>query len=210
MTVKIMSMRVSRDTSRTISRKDSMSDDKWLRQIPSEVGHYLAGFADGEGSFIVSLRQRGDHTLGWQVVLTFNIAQKETYILSQFKRYLGCGRLQERTDGVCYYVCANPAAIQEKIIPFFKCFRFRSEQKRRNFSIFCGIAEKVFKKEHLTAEGLKEIISLRNELNDGKGRKRKCALPSMKISSKRILRDYTPNRTGSEKNREGGRYSPIS
>ena len=153
-----------------------MSDDKWLKQIPLEVGHYLAGFADGEGSFIVSLRQRDDHTLGWQVVLTFNVAQKESYILSQFKRYLGCGRLQERTDGVFYYVCANPQSIQEKIIPFFKRFRFRSERKRRNFSVFCRIAEKVFKKEHLTAEGLKEIISLREELNEGKGRKRKYGL----------------------------------
>lgn len=127
-----------------------MQNDQWLKQIPPEVGYYLAGFADGEGSFIVSLRQRPDHTLGWQVVLTFNVAQKESYILSQFKRYLGCGRLQERKDGVFYYVCANPQSIQEKVIPFFKRFEFRSQRKKKNFALFCRIAEQVFNKEHLT------------------------------------------------------------
>ena len=148
-------------------------NNAWLKLIPPEVGHYLAGFADGEGSFIVSLRQRPDHTLGWQVVLTFNVAQKESYILSQFKRYLGCGRLQERKDGVYYYVCANPQAIQEKVIPFFQRFEFRSQRKKKNFSIFCRIAEKVFRKEHLTSAGLSEIIRLREELNFCRGRTRK-------------------------------------
>lgn len=151
-------------------------DIRWLGQISPEVGGYLAGFADGEGSFNVSLRRREDHTLGWQVVLTFNVSQKESFILSQFKRYLGCGRLQERQDGVCYYVCSNPVAIQEKIIPFFQRFQFRSQRKKRNFSLFCQIAEKVFKKEHLTQEGLLEIIRLREELNEGRGRTRKYNL----------------------------------
>lgn len=153
-----------------------MNNDEWLKRIPPEVGHYLAGFADGEGSFIVSLRQRPDHTLGWQVVLTFNVAQKESYILSQFKRYLGCGRLQERKDGVFYYVCANPQSIQERVIPFFKRFEFRSQRKKKHFALFCRIVEKVSSKEHLTSVGLNEIIQLREELNVGRGRTRKFAL----------------------------------
>ncbi|MBI2439569.1 MAG: LAGLIDADG family homing endonuclease [Candidatus Moranbacteria bacterium] len=159
-------------------------NDAWLKRIPPEVGHYLAGFADGEGSFIVSLRQRMDHTLGWQVVLTFNVAQKESYILAQFKRYLGCGRVQERKDGVCYYVCANPLAIQERVIPFFKRFVFRSQRKKKNFSIFCQIVEKVFRKEHLTQVGLNEIIQLREELNFGRGRTRKFSLSDYEKTQK--------------------------
>jgi hypothetical protein len=159
-----------------------MHNDQWLKRISPEVGYYLAGFADGEGSFIVSLRQRSDHTLGWQVVMTFNVAQKESYILSQFKKYLGCGRLQERKDGVFYYVCANPQAICEKVIPFFKRFEFRSQRKKKNFATFCRIAEKIFDKEHLTQSGLQEIIRLREELNDGRGRTRKYTLASYENS----------------------------
>ncbi|MBI3120238.1 MAG: LAGLIDADG family homing endonuclease, partial [Candidatus Kerfeldbacteria bacterium] len=72
--------------------------EQWLKTIPQDKGYYFAGFADGEGSFNVSLRKRDDHHIGWQVVLTFNVSQKESYILSQFKKLLGCGRLQTRPD----------------------------------------------------------------------------------------------------------------
>ena len=157
-------------------------NQKWLNQIPLEWGHYLAGFSDGEGSFNVSLRKREDHTMKWQVVLTFNVSQKESYILSQLKKYLGCGRIQQRKDGLHMYVCSNPLAIEEKVIPFFKKFNFRSAGKKRNFSCFSEIAEKVFKKEHLTPQGLEEIIKLREELNEGRGRKRKYDFSDFKKS----------------------------
>ncbi len=158
----------------------SMNNDKWLQNIPDDIGHYLAGFADGEGSFNVSIRRREDHTLGWQVALIFNVSQKESYILSQFKKHLGCGRLQERHDGVCYYVCSNPSSIIDRIIPFFKKYRLRSQSKRKNFSIFCTISELVVKKRHLTPEGLEEVIRLRESLNEGRGRKKKYTLQDYK------------------------------
>ena len=142
--------------------------------MQEKIGYYLAGFADGEGSFNVSLRKRKDHTMGWQVVLTFNVSQKESYILSQFKKHLGCGRLQQRKDdGLFMYSVSNPLSIQEKVIPFFKKYNFLSQTKKRNFSIFCQIAKLVFQKEHLNKNGLNKIIELREELNKGKGRKRK-------------------------------------
>jgi len=153
-----------------------MSDQQWLNKIPLEWGNYLAGFTDGEGSFNVSLRKREDHLMQWQVVLTFNVSQKESYILSQLKKHLGCGRIQQRKDGLHMYVCSNPLSIQEKVIPFFRKFNFRSQTKKKNFSVFSQIAEKVFNKEHLTPQGLQEIVELREMLNEGAGRKRKYEL----------------------------------
>lgn len=154
----------------------TLMENKWLKNIPPDWGHYLAGFVDGEGSFNVSLRRKEDHTMGWQVVLTFNVSQKELYILSQLKKHLTCGRLQHRKDGINYYVCANPLAIMNRIIPFFRKYRFRSVTKKKNFSIFSQIAELVYRKEHLNREGLDKIIELREELNKGKGRKRKYSI----------------------------------
>lgn len=159
-------------------------NNKWLNKIPIEWGYYLAGFTDGEGSFNVSLRQREDHLMKWQVVLTFNVSQKESYILSQFKKYLGCGRIQQRKDGLYMYVCSNPISIQERVIPFFQKFNFHSQSKKKNFSIFCQIAERVFSKKHLTSEGLGEIIKLREGLNEGRGRKRKYSLIDFEKSQK--------------------------
>jgi hypothetical protein len=139
-----------------------------------EIAYYLTGFADGEGSFNVSLRKRPDHTMKWQVVLTFNVSQKESYILSQFKKHLGCGRIVRRKkDGLHMYIVNNPTSIIEKVIPFFKKYKFLSQNKKYNFSIFCRIADLVYNKEHLNSEGFKKVIELREKLNLGKGRKRK-------------------------------------
>lgn len=142
--------------------------------IKPETAYYLTGFADGEGSFNVSLRKRPDHTMGWQIVLTFNVSQRESYILSQFKKHLGCGRIvQRKKDGLFMYVVDNPTSLQDKVIPFFKEYNFLSQTKKYNFSVFCQIAELVFSKEHLNEDGFKRIVALREKLNIGRGRKRK-------------------------------------
>ena len=161
-----------------------MQDVRWLNDIKPEHGWYLSGFADGEGSFNVSLRRRTDHTMQWQVILTFNVSQKEEYILAMFKKTLGCGRLQSRSDGVYYYVVSNPRSIADRVIPFFNRFTFWSQRKRRNFAIFKEIAQLVLAKEHLNSHGLQKIIQLRERLNEGRGRKRKYTLRDYEDSLK--------------------------
>jgi len=151
-------------------------NNSWLSKIPQHIGHYISGFVDGEGSFSVSLRQREDHSLGWQVSLTLNVAQRDKTVLALMKHHIGCGRLQERADGVHYYIVENPTALEERIIPFFKKFPFLSSNKKKNFSIFSQIADLVFKKKHLTRDGLMKIIELRETLNEGRGRTRKYNL----------------------------------
>jgi len=142
--------------------------------IKPEIAYYLSGFTDGEGSFNVSLRKRPDHTMGWQIVLTFNVSQKESYILSQFKKYLGCGRIvQRKRDGLFMYIVDNPTSLRDKVIPFFKEYGFLSQTKKYNFSVFCQIAALVFNKEHLNSGGFNRAIELREKLNIGRGRKRK-------------------------------------
>lgn len=165
--------------------KTLMSEQqKWLNNIPQPIGYYLSGFADGEGSFNVSLRRRDDHTMGWQVVLTFNVAQKERHILAYYKRYLGCGRLQERSDGICYYVVSNPRSILERVIPFFERYRFLSQRKQYNFAVFKQIVRCVANNQHLTSNGLQKIIELREMLNQGRGRKRKYNISDYEQSLK--------------------------
>ena len=51
--------------------------EEWLNKIPNELGFYLVGFVDGEGSFNVSLRQKPDYQIKWQVVLSFNVSQRD-------------------------------------------------------------------------------------------------------------------------------------
>ncbi len=147
--------------------------------MKTEVGYYLAGFADGEGSFNVSFRPRQDYKLPWKISLCFNISQRDKVILALYKRYLGCGSLRSRADGVWYYEVNNFNAIWEKVIPFFKRYNFLSAKKKRDFSKFCKIAEIVKEGKHLKEEGIRKIIEIRREMNDGGKRK---------YSEKEILR----------------------
>jgi hypothetical protein len=137
----------------------------------AEIGYYLAGFADGEGSFNLSFRPRQDYKSPWKVSLCFNISQKDKVILALFKRYLNCGTLRSRPDGVWYYEVNNFNAIWDSVIPFFKKFNFLSAKKKRDFAKFCEIAEMIKRNEHLKESGIRKIIEIRREMNDGGKRK---------------------------------------
>ena len=164
----------------TISRKGfyrkNFSMEQWLKEIDPKDGYYIAGFTDGEGSFNVSIKKRNDYAEEWKITASFNISQKDRVILAWIKNILGCGSLRERKDGVVYYEVTNIASLKEKIIPFFVRFNFISARKKANFSIFKKIVEKMHSKDHLSPEGLKSILELREILNEGKGRKRKYNL----------------------------------
>lgn len=153
-----------------------------IQSIPPEWGHYLAGFTDGEGSFVISFRKRHDHTLGWQISFTFSVSQREAYILSQFKKYLGCGTISQRQDGLHTYAVMNPLALREKVIPFFDQFCFRSATKKRNFFLFRKAVNLWIGKERLTREELIKIARIREQLNLGAGRKRKYCIKDMEHS----------------------------
>ncbi len=142
-----------------------------LSSVPPHIGHYLAGFSDGEGSFNFSFRPRPDYRVPWKVSACFNISQKDKVILALFKRHLQCGTLRSRPDGVWYYEVNNLRAIQENVIPFFRRFGFLSAKKKRDFQIFQEVVSLMTNDEHLTKEGIARILKLRNAMNDGGKRK---------------------------------------
>ncbi len=138
-----------------------------VRGVPPNIGYYLAGFADGEGSFNVSFRPRGDYKLPWKISLCFNISQRDPVILAQFKRHLRCGTMRQRRDGVWYYEVNNLVPILESVLPFFERFQFLSAKKKRDFAKFKQLAQLMREGRHLTREGVDEVLSIRREMNDG-------------------------------------------
>ena len=156
---------------------------------------FLSGFVEGEGSFNVSLRKKSDYKVGWQVVLSFNVSQKEIDVLSLLKKELNCGIIKTRkSDGLHSFDVTNSDDIVKKIIPFFSKYCLFSKNKQKNFKIFCQITNLVSKGKHREKSGLEKIMILREKLNEGKGRKRKYSLKdviSVKKSSETI-RQVTP------------------
>ena len=152
-----------------------------VKRIPPEIGYYLAGFADGEGSFNLSFRKRSDYSLPWKVSLCFKISQRDPVILSLFKRHLGCGTMRQRKDGVWYYEVNNLRPIIENVIPFFSHFRFLSAKKKRDFAKFKKLAKMMEQKQHLSRDGIEQMLEVRTDMNDGGKRK---------YSDKQILAEF--------------------
>ena len=153
---------------RKISRKDLSGND---------LNFFLAGFVEGEGSFNVSLRRKADYKVSWQVVMSFNVSQKDPSILRILQGVLGCGIIKVRKkDNLHSFDITKPQDIIEKVIPFFKKYPILSESKKGNFTIFCKIAALMKRGEHKSPSGLKKILELRENLNKGAGRTRKYGI----------------------------------
>jgi hypothetical protein len=144
-----------------------------VKRIPERIGYYLAGFTDGEGSFNVSFRPRKDYSVPWKVSVCFNVSQRDKVILALFKHHLKCGTMRQRNDGVWYYEVNNLTAIQENVIPFFEKFRFLSAKKKRDFNKFKKIVAMMDDERHLTEDGIREILEIRRDMNNGGAKRRK-------------------------------------
>jgi len=141
------------------------------KKIPPKIGYYLAGFADGEGSFNITFRKRDDYINQWKVSACFNVSQKDPVILCLFKKHLKCGIMRRRQDGIWYYEVNNLNSILENVIPFFDHFGFLSARKKNDFSKFKKIVYLIKEGKHLTGEGIKEILNIRDKMNNGGKRK---------------------------------------
>ena len=159
--------------------------EHWLKIIPFRIGYYLAGFVDGEGSFNLSVRKGEGYRYGWQLGLSFNVSQRDKTNLYLLKRYLGCGRIKTRKDGLHSFVVENFTSLKERVTPFFERFNFLSSRTKTNFSIFRKIVFLIDKKEHLNPEGFKKILDLREILNEGRGRKRKYNLKDVNFAQRK-------------------------
>ena len=142
-----------------------------VNRIPSNIGYYLAGFTDGEGSFNVSFRYRKDYKNCWKVSACFNISNKDKVILDVFKKYLQCGTMRSRSDGVWYFEVNTLQTILDHIVPFFKLYPFLSAKKQNDFSKFCQILDILTSDNPRSTPNIQKILHLRNNMNGGGKRK---------------------------------------
>lgn len=153
------------------------ADNQQERLIKENLGFFLAGFVEGEGSFNISLRKKIDYKVNWQVVLSFNVSQKDPTILKLLQNQLQCGIIKIRKrDGLHSFDVTNPKDIIQKVIPFFRKYPVLSDSKQKNFALFCQAAELMHKGEHKNLIGLRKIVELREQINFGISRTRKYTI----------------------------------
>ena len=154
-----------------VNQQERPSLSSWLDGIPIDLGHYVAGFIDGEGSFNVPIRRERDRTLPLRAGLSFNVSQIGCHHPQMLQGVFGCGTIRERGDGVVYFEVTRPRDLTERVFPFFERFPLRGP-KADDLAVFEQITALVQRGEHRSPLGLRRIVELRSPMNRGGKRRR--------------------------------------
>ena len=133
----------------------------------NDLGYYLSGFTDGEGSFCVYFSPRSRMTLGWEVRPSFSVGQNTSRpeVLNLFLQYFKCGSLRPNIgDNTMKFEIRSLKPLLEIVIPHFKKYPMLSS-KQKDFERFVIICNLLSQKAHLTIYGFKEIVDLAFEMN---------------------------------------------
>lgn len=140
--------------------------------------HFVTGFTDGEGSFIISVTKNSVCSTGFRVKAIFrvNLHKKDLELLKLIQFYFdGAGNIVDH-KGICSYTFYSLDEICNILIPHFDKYPLIS-QKLADYLLFRKAVLLMKNKSHLTEEGLKAIINLKALLNKGLNDGLKAAFP---------------------------------
>ena len=129
---------------------------------------WVCGFADGEGTFFISIEKQPKMVLRKQVRLGFKITQgeKNIQVLYKIKEFFGVGivKPQRSDDSVWEYRVSNFKTVSNHILPFFAKHKLHTT-KKFDFLRFRYVHVMMTRGEHLTAEGLIKIKRIQSRMN---------------------------------------------
>nr|YP_009487241.1 hypothetical protein [Russula foetens]AWB36143.1 hypothetical protein [Russula foetens] len=126
--------------------------------------HWLAGFSDADGSFVISLANSKSHMLGLSLRLEFKIKQKTSELLELIKKTLGGNIYFLESEQIFYYNSTNFKSAKN-IVDYFDNFHLNSS-KYINYLKWRKVYKIVQRKEHLTVEGIEKIRKIQKNLRD--------------------------------------------
>jgi hypothetical protein len=129
---------------------------------------WLAGFASGEGCFLVRITKAATHRSGYQIFLVFKLVQhsRDEQLMRSLVDYLGCGNIYVDDSAVEYRV-TKFSDLTDKILPLFKKYPIQGV-KHLDYTDFVSVMELMKNKAHLTAEGLDQIRKIKAGMNKGR------------------------------------------
>ena len=128
--------------------------------------NWIAGFASGEGCFLVSIFKYKKVKIGHVVQLIFKLTQhkRDKELLELIANYLNCGAVKYHSDNAFVFKVTNFANIIKIIIPMFKVHPIQGI-KQLDYQDFCKVAALIDKGEHLTHKGLAKILLIKESMN---------------------------------------------
>jgi len=110
------------------NQQERPSSAEWLDALPADLGNWVAGFVDGEGSFNVPIRRLRSGALPYRISVSFNVSQvgpKEPQLLHSI---FGAGTVRGRGDGVYYFEVTTARELVDRVFPFFERFPLRGSK----------------------------------------------------------------------------------
>ena len=140
-----------------VSLYQSVIDNPW----------FLTGFTDAEGCFTISIFKNNRVKTGWTVKLSFQIAlhEKDITLLEQIQLYFNVGNISKHGSQMVYFRIESIKDLA-KIINHFDKYPLITD-KKADYELFKRIIEKMNNEEHLTEQGIQEIVNIRASLNLG-------------------------------------------
>ena len=131
---------------------------------------YMSGFSDAEASFVIAITDRSYLNIGGGVSAIFKIElhSKDLPLLNQIKSFFkDVGNINEhKTRNNVAYTVNSVKDLNNIIIPHFENYPLISK-KRADFILFKSAVELIYKKEHLTNEGINNIVAIKASMNLG-------------------------------------------
>ena len=133
-------------------------------EIPDS--NWFAGFASGEGCFLLNIYKSNEVKIGYIVQLIFKITQnqRDKKLLELIVKFLNCGTVYSHSKNALVFTVSSLADIIKVIIPIFKLYPIQGI-KQLNYEDFCKVALLIDKKEHLNQKGLAQIRLIKERMN---------------------------------------------
>jgi hypothetical protein len=146
--------------------------------INRDIGNYIAGFVDGEGSFHVAVQRNKTAKNLWQIIPEFHVSQRgeSKSVLELIMNTLACGYIKPNhhknpKDTTWVYVVRSRDHLLNRVIPFFNEFSLRTT-KQYDYEKFSNIVHAMDKGHHRSVEGLIELLGIAFSMNNGGARRR--------------------------------------
>lgn len=141
--------------------------------------YYITGFVDGEGSFIITVNPNSSFKTGYRVKATFSIGlhERDLPLLKLIQNYFGVGSISKQGKNSMQYRVSSIKELGLIISHFYK-YPLVSK-KNADFLLFKEAYSLIKQGEHLSMEGLKNILALKASINLGLTEELKEAFPDV-------------------------------
>lgn len=126
--------------------------------------HWLSGFSDAHGSFLIHLEKSKTHKLGLSLRFEFNIKQKNNEILTRVLEFFGGNLYFLESEQVFNYNSVS-FEVARNVADYFDKFQLNSSKHIRYLK-WRQAYRIVQRKEHFTIKGLNKIWKLHGNLRD--------------------------------------------